>query len=170
MGLRITRSSLLLLAGLLAVFLNGIMEGYVAVFAITLVVSAAFTLIYIFLHFDEKVNEKVLMELLADGFAGVVLFTYPGSSNDFLFIVFGFWIFFMGTLFLSSGLLDEGHKPFFWLYVLLGIVNIIFGFAVMNFDLETGKTNVALYLIGFAMIVYAGISLFLLVKRKRDVY
>ena len=170
MGLRITRSSFLLLAGLLAVILNGIMEGYVAVFAITLVVASALTLIWLFLHFDEKVNEKVLMELLADGFGGLVLFTYPNTGNDFLFIVFGFWIFFMGALNVVAGLMDESHKPFFWLYVLMGIISIVFGFVVMNFDLETGKGNVAQYLIGFALIIYAGSSLYLLVKRKQDVY
>ena len=170
MGLRIVRSFLLLLAGLLAVVLNNIMEGYSAVLAISLVVSAAFTLIYLFLHFDEKVNEIVLMEMLADGFAGLALFTYPNSSNDFLFIVFGFWVFFMGTLYLVAGLMDEGNKPFFWLYVLLGIISIVFGFVVMNFDMNTGEINTALYIVGFALIIYAGISLYLLFKRKREIY
>gem|GEM_PF-6271431 len=111
MGLRILRSFLLLLAGVLAVALNRIMTGYAVVFGIILVVSAALTLIYVFLHFDENINQKVVLEMLADGFAGLVLFTYPNFEQHFLFIVFGFWIFIMGGLYLVAALMEEKTNP-----------------------------------------------------------
>ena len=59
LGYRKTRSFLLLFAGLLALGLSHIMDGYAAVFGISLVVSAALTLVYIFIHFDETINQKI---------------------------------------------------------------------------------------------------------------
>ncbi len=170
MGLRITRSFLLLIAGLLAVALNQIMTGYAVIFGITLVVSAAFTLIYVFLHFDENINQKVIMEMLTDGFGGLIFFTYPSTDQNFIFIVFGFWVFFMGTLYLVSGLMEEQNKPFLWAYVLTGIISIVSGFVVINFDLEGQSMNTVLYLLGFVLIIYSATGLFLLFKRKREIY
>ncbi len=168
MGLRIVRSFILLIAGLLAVVLNQVMTGYAVVFGIALVGSAAFTLIYIFLHFDENINQKVVVEMLADGFAGLVLFTYPNSDQDFLLVVFGFWIFFMGALYLVAGLMDDENKPFLWSYTLMGIICMVFGFVAMNFVQEFMDT--AIYMMGFALIIYSGLNLYLLFKRKRGIY
>lgn len=170
MGLRILRSFLLLLAGVLAVALNRIMTGYAVVFGIILVVSAALTLIYVFLHFDENINQKVVLEMLADGFAGLVLFTYPNFEQHFLFIVFGFWIFIMGGLYLVAALMEEKNKPFLWEYALSGIISIVTGFVVVNFDLKSAGTNTAVYFMGFIMIIYSAAGLYLLFKRKQDVY
>ncbi|NOX84622.1 MAG: hypothetical protein GXO86_01450 [Chlorobi bacterium] len=170
MGLRIVRSFLLLLAGLLAVALNQVMTGYAVVFGITLVVSAAFTLVYVFLHFDENINQKVIMEMLTDGFGGLILFTSPNTDQNFVLVVFGFWVFFMGILYLVAGLMEEQNKPFLWAYTLLGIITIVSGFVIINFDLEGETMNTVLYLMGFILIIYSVISLYLLFKRKREIY
>ena len=87
---RKARSIILLFAGLLAIGLSHTMDGYAVVLGISLVTSSALTLVYVFLHFDENINPKIVMEMIADGFSGVVIFTYPTSNQDFLLIVFSF--------------------------------------------------------------------------------
>ena len=128
LGYRKARSFILLFAGLLALGLSHTIDGYAVVFGMSLVVSAAMTLVYIFLHFDETINQKIVIEMIADAFAGLVIFTYPYSDQNFLLIVFAFWIVLMGSLLLTSGLMEERNKDFMWFYALVGIVMIMLGF------------------------------------------
>ena len=165
---RKARSFILLIAGLLAIGLSHTMDGYAVVFGISLLVSSALTLLYIFLHFDENINPKVVMEMIADGFSGLVLFTYPESNENFLLIVFSFWILIMGMFYLTSGLMDESNKDYLWSYVLVGIMLMVLGFVVLNYD-ETYKSSV-LYVVGFTLLIYSGMNLYLLYKRKTEVY
>lgn len=165
---RKSRAFILLFAGLLALGLSHTIDGYSVVFGISLLVSSALTLVYVFLHFDENINPKIVMEMIADGFAGLVIFTYPESNQDFLLIVFAFWALIMGMLLLTSGLLEEKNKDFLWSYTLEGIVMMVLGFVVMHYD-AAYKSSV-LYVVGFTLLIYSGMNLYLLFKRKVDIY
>ena len=168
MSLRKARSFILLFAGLLAIGLSHTMDGFAVVLGVSLLTSSALTLVYVFLHFDENINPKVVMEMIADGFSGLVIFTYPISNPDFLLIVFSFWIVIMGMLYLTSGLMDERNKDMLWSYALTGIVLMVLGFVVLHYD-AAFKSSV-LYVVGFTLMIYSGMNLYVLYKRKREIY
>ena len=71
MSLRKARSFILLFAGLLAIGLSHTMDGYSAVFGMSLVTVAGLTLLNIFLKFDQKFSSKIPMEMIADAFDDV---------------------------------------------------------------------------------------------------
>jgi uncharacterized membrane protein HdeD (DUF308 family) len=166
--LRAIRFIILLLSGLAAIFLNQIVDGFSGLFGIALTISAALTVIYLFLQFDKPINEKVVMELIADGFSGIVIFTYPQSDDRFFLVVFSFWIVWMGILCLASGLLDKKHEKLMWLYTLLGIMFVVFGFIIMNYTDE--MFNSAIYLVGFIMNIYSLFGLYTILLRKSELY
>ncbi len=56
--LRAIRFIILLLSGLAAIFLNQKVDGFSGLFGIALTISAALTVIYLFLQFDKPINEK----------------------------------------------------------------------------------------------------------------
>jgi len=168
LGYRKGRSFILLFAGLLALGLSHTMDGYAVIFAISLIVSSALTLVYVFLHFDEKINQKIVMEMIADGFTGLVIFTYPTSDSNFFLIVFSYWVLIMGMLLLTSGLMDEENKNYLWFYTLTGIVLMVLGFVVMHYD--AAYMNSVLYVAGFSLLIYTGVNLYLLYNRKKEVY
>ena len=166
--LRNLRLFVLLAAGILAVTLNNTIEGFSVVFGLALIVSSALTVIFIFLNFDKDINQKIVMEMIMDGFSGLVLFTYPESGQNFFLIIFAFWIAVMGIFLLTSGLMDEDHKPFLWLYTLTGIIMLVLGFVIMNYN-EAYMSSI-MYLVGFTMIIYTGTELYLTFKRHREIY
>lgn len=166
--LRSIRFLILLLAGLAAIFLNQRVDGFSVLFGIALTISAALTVIFLFLQFDKPINEKVVMELIADGFSGIVLFTYPQSDERFFLIVFSFWIVWMGILCLASGLLDKKHEKLMWLYTLLGIMFIVFGFIIMNYTSE--MLGSIIYLVGFILSIYSIFGLYAIFFRKSELY
>jgi uncharacterized membrane protein HdeD (DUF308 family) len=167
MTLRIARSIIILLSGIAAVAFNQIMTGYSALFGITLSVSALLTVAYLFIHLDEEFNPKMIMELIADGFAGIVIFTYPQSNEAFFMVVFSFWIVFMGALYLSSGLSNLQNKDKMPPYLLTGIILVVLGFVIINYVSES--INSVNYLIGFAMIIYSAVNIYLYFSKKREV-
>ena len=164
LSLRIIRFVILLLAGLAAIFLNQKMNGFSALFAISLSISAALTVIFLFFYFDKQINDKVIMELISDGFAGIVLFTYPQSDERFFLIVFSFWIAWMGILYLTSGLLDKKNEKMMWLYTLIGIMLIILGFVILNYSTE--MLSSVIYLVGFTLIIYSSLGFYSNLLRK----
>lgn len=166
--LRKTRLFILLLAGIVAIVLNNTMEGYSVVFGLSLIVSSAVTVVFVFLNFDRNIHQKIVMEMIMDGFSGLVIFTYPQSDQRFFLIVFAFWIAVMGILLLTSGLMDEKHKSFLWLYALTGIICLVLGFAAMHYDAE--YMNSVLYLVGFTLLIYTITELYLVFKRNMEIY
>ncbi len=168
LGFRKTRAIVLLLAGLLALGLSHTMDGYAVVLGISLVVSSAFTLVYIFLHFDERINPKLVIEMITDGFSGLVIFTYPFSDERFLLIVFAFWIVIMGAMILTSGLMEEKNEDVMWLYTLLSIMLIVLGFVIMHYNAEAMGS--VLYVVGFTLLIYSGLNLYTLIGKKREIY
>ena len=166
MSLRIARSAVLLFSGIAAIAFNQMMTGYSALFGITLSVSALLTVTWLFIHLDKEFNPKVIMELIADGFAGIVIFTYPHSGELFFTIVFSFWIVFMGALYLSSGMANLKEKDSLPLYLLTGIILIVLGFIIINFKSESMSS--VYYLIGFAMIIYASANIYLYLGKKTE--
>lgn len=168
LGYRKARSFTLLIAGLLALALNHTLDGYSVVFAIAVLLSSAFTLIYVFLHFDENINQKIVMEMMFDGFSGLVIFTYPASNENFFLIVFSFWIVFIGILYITSGLMEEKNKDYLWSYSLVGIMTVMLGFVILNYD--KAYLNSVLYLVGFSLLLYSGMNLYVYFKQKTDIY
>lgn len=162
------RSFVILIAGLLAIALNHTMDGFSVVFGISLVVASAFTLIFVFFHFDEDINQKIVVEMIMDGFAGIVLFTYPNSNQDFLLVDFSFWILVMGALTLTSGLMEKSTQNYMWFYTLVSIMIMALGFVVMHYRSEL--IDSVLYVIGFSLLIYSSMNIYLLYKRKKDVY
>ena len=106
--------------------------------------------------------------MIADGFSGLVLFTYPESNENFLLIVFSFWILIMGMLYLTSGLMEEKNKDYLWSYTLVGIMLMVLGFVIMHYNVAY-KSSV-LYVVGFTLLIYSGMNLILMIKRKTEVY
>ncbi len=170
MGLqyRKARSFVILLSGLAAIFLNNTLDGYSAMFGITLVIASLISILHVFVYFDKPMNEKFLMELLLDGFAGVIIFTYSNSDESFFLTVFAFWAFVNGLFYLTSGLIDKENKSFLPFYTLVGIIMMSLGFMPLHFNNES--LGSVIYLIGFAMIIYSSANLYLMFKRKQDVY
>ncbi len=165
MTLRVARSAVLLLTGLATIILNQIMTGYPALFGIALTVGALLTVSWLFIHFNEPFDPFLIMELVADGFAGIVIFTYPHSGELFFMIVFSFWIVFMGILFLGSGVIRQQKKDKLAVYLISGIMLVVLGFVTINYTSENmGSVN---YLIGFATVVYSVINIYLLMSKKR---
>ena len=168
LNLRSIRFLILLLTGLAAIFLNLKVDGFLFLFGMALSISAGLSVLYLFLQFDKPINEKVVMEIIADGFSGIVLFTYPQSDDRFFLIVFSFWIAWMGMLCLASGLLDKKHEKLMWLYTLLGIMFIVFGFVIINYNSEMLTSSI--YLVGFILSIYSIFGLHAIFFRKSELY
>ena len=126
------------------------------------------TLLFVFTHFDETINQKIFVEMILDAFTGLVIFTYPDSDQDFLLIAFAFWIVVMGAMLATSGLMEEKNRELMWFYALAGIVLIVLGFVVLNYQADYRDS--VLYLLGFALLIYSGTNLYLMFKQKREVY
>lgn len=170
MGLhyRKARSLIILLSGLAAIILNNTVEGYSAMFGVTMVVASLISILHVFIYFDKPMNEKFLMELLLDGFSGVIIFTYNDSNESFFLTVFAFWAFVNGLFYLTSGLIDKENKSYLPFYTLVGIIMMSLGFMPLHFNVES--LGSVIYLIGFALIIYSSANLYLMFKRKQDVY
>ncbi len=161
----IIRSLLLVIIAFGSLLLSLTINEFGFFFGVALLIGGALTAIYLFIHFDETLNEKVIMEALIDVFAGLVLLTFPEISQRFVLVDFAFWIAMMGILYLSGGFFNHKKSNYFWLYVLSGLALIIFGFIVMNYNPETlGSVN---YLMSFAVILYGIVGIYLAVARKK---
>ena len=159
----VIRSSLLVIIAFASLLLSMTINEFGFFFGVALLIGGALTAIYLFIHFDETLNEKVIMEALIDVFAGLVILTFPEISQRFVLVDFAFWIAMMGILYLSGGFFNHKKSNYFWLYVLSGLALIIFGFIVMNYNPETlGSVN---YLMSFAIILYGIVGIYLAIAR-----
>lgn len=167
-GYRYGRVAVIFLLGVLMAGMKGSTEGFSIFFGAGLLITAFLTLIYLFINFDKKVNEKLIMEMIMEAFAGLVIFTYPMSDNAFFVIVFSFWVTIMGVFLLTAGLYDKKNKDYQWFYILLGIVMILFGFTILHVTKE--NSGITGYLISFILLIYALAGGYLIKKRKEDIY
>ncbi len=167
-GYRISRAALMLIPALLLFLTKISLPGISIVFGVVILLGAFSTMLYLFFHFDKNINSKILMEGLADAFFGLVLFTYPHPDNAFFLIIFSSWIFIMGVLLLVSGLVTMENSDFFWFYILAGITYIAMGFVIMNYNPGLQASIPAL--IGIILTLLSGTYLYLLIRRKKDVY
>jgi uncharacterized membrane protein HdeD (DUF308 family) len=167
-GYRISRAVLLLIPAVLLLFTHITLAGTSIVFGVAILLGAFSTMLYLFFHFDKTINSKILMEGLTDAFFGLVLFTYPNPTGRFFLIVFSAWIFFMGVLILVSGLIQMEESNLFWLYILSGITFVAIGFVILNYN-PAMKAAVPV-LLAIVLLLYSGTHLFLLLKRKKEVY
>jgi uncharacterized membrane protein HdeD (DUF308 family) len=168
LGYRYGRIIVLVILSILAGGLRGDITGFSMYFGAGLLVAAFLSLIYLFVNFDKSLDEKLLMEMILDGFSGLIIFTYPHSDNTFFIVVFSFWIALMGIFMLSAGLFSEKNKEDLWFYVLLGLVMIVSGFSIMHVTEESqGVTG---YFISFITFIYACAACRLLWKKKSDIY
>ncbi len=134
-------------------------------FGVALLVGAALTSINLFLNFDHQINEKIIMESIADAFAGLVILTYPEVSQRFVLTDFSFWIAIMGMLYLNAGFFNHQGAKYFWLYVLSGIALLVFGFVIINYTSEAFGS--VLYLMSFSVAIYSLVNFYLNFSRKK---
>ncbi|MDP2723156.1 MAG: DUF308 domain-containing protein [Bacteroidales bacterium] len=161
----IIRSSLLVIIAFASLLFSLTINEFGFFFGVTLLIGGALTAIYLFIHFDETLNEKVIMEALMDVFAGLAILTFPEISQRFVLVDFAFWMAMMGILYLSGGFFNHKKSKYFWLYVLSGLALIIFGFIIINYSSETlGSVN---YLMSFAIILYGIVGIYLAIARKK---
>jgi len=167
-GLRVLRSVLFLIPAIIALTTDISLSGLSIVFGAVSLSAAFVTLIHLFIHFDQKINEKLIMEFVADIFFGIVLFTYPLPSGAFFLIIFSGWLFVMGILLLSSGLISLRKESLFGLYMLAGISYMTMAFVIMNYNPDL--LAMISYVLGIVLLTYSVINIFLLSKRKTELY
>jgi len=165
---RYIRSLLFLIPAVLALTTDIALEGLSIAFAVTSLSGAFASMVYVFIHFDEKINVKIIMEGLSDAFFGIVLVTYPLPSGQFFLVIFSAWLFVMGLFMLSGGFSMKGNESFFWFYLLVGISYIAMGFVVMNYN--PSMLEMIPYVLGIILLTYSVINVYLLAKRKVDIY
>ena len=168
LGLRYTRSLLFLLPAVLALTTDTSLEGLSIAFGVAALTGAFATMIYLFLHFDEKLNDKIIMELLADAFFGLILFTYPVPDGRFFLLVFSAWIFVMGLLFVTRGLDKTGIESFYWFYLLTGITYIAIAFVITNYNPDL--MPMVPFVLGIVLAIYSVVNIYLMIKRRTDIY
>lgn len=161
-GYRIARSVILALYGIIAIALSLSVIEFGMYFGVILMISAALTAIYLFIHFSGKIDQKVIIEGIADGFAGLVVFTFPEPNVRFFMIDFSFWIAIMGALYFVRGIYNSKKSNYMWLYLLSGIIMIVIGFIIMNYS--TDYIGSVSYLIGLILTYYAILNAFSLNK------
>lgn len=158
-GYRITRSALLALYGIITIALSLSIKEFGIYFGVILMISTAISSVFLFLHFDKKIDKNIVLELAMDGFAGLIIFTYPEPTDRFFMLDFSFWIAVMGMLYLVKGLFNKSIIKYMWLYVLSGIMLLVLGFIILNYSTEyLGSVG---YLIGFALTYYALLNIYL---------
>ena len=165
-GYRLSRLILLLLLGIATLALSLSIEIFGVFYGIFLLIGAALTSVYLFLHFDQNIDEKIIIELAIDGFAGLIIFTYPEPNERFIMLDFSFWIAIMGILHVVSGLFNKKNSKLIWLYILSGIIMVVLGFIILNYNTEyIGSIG---YLIGFVLTYYGGLGIYLLTKSRKN--
>ncbi len=102
--------------------------------------------------------------LLLEGILGVVvglaIFAWPGLSALTLAYLVGYWAIITGVLAIVTAFRVRAHVPGEWLYILYGVVSVIFGFIVL-FAPATGLVYIVLmiaiygFVIGATMIALA---------------
>lgn len=161
----IIRALLLLIVAAAGLFLELTINEFGFFFGISLLLGAALTAISLFLSFDKQINEKNLMEPIMDGFAGLVILTYPEVSSLFVLSDFSFWIAMMGILYLNSGFFNHQSTKFFWLYILTSLTLIVFGFVIINYTSEFLSSII--YLMSFAVVIYSLVVIYLSLSRSK---
>lgn len=161
----IIRALLLLIVAAAGLFLELTINEFGFFFGISLLLGAALTAMSLFLSFDKQINEKNLMEPIMDGFAGLVILTYPEVSSRFVLSDFSFWIAMMGILYLNSGFFNHQSSKFFWLYILTGLALIVFGFVIINYATEF-LSSIS-YLMSFAAVIYSLVVIYLSLARSK---
>ena len=162
-GYRIARSVLFALMAFATLALTLSVKEFGIYFGIALMIGAATTILYLFIHFNESVDQKIIIELAADIFAGIIVFTYPVPDDRFFMLDFSFWIAIMGMIHLATGIFDKSKSKFFWLFILSGIIMMVFGFLIVNYS--TDYLGSVAYLIGMVLLYYSGLNLYL-IKNK----
>jgi len=164
LGYLYTKYSFLALLAIATIALKLPIQEFGIYFGILLLVGVALTTIYLFIHFDENINQKLIIELGVDAFTGLVIFTAPEPSIRFFMLDFSFWIAVMGMLHFTSGLFDHKASKSFWVYIISGIMLIIFGFIILNYSQD--YLGSVIYLIGIVLAYFSFLNIYLLRKIK----
>jgi uncharacterized membrane protein HdeD (DUF308 family) len=102
----------------------------------------------------------LLLEGILGVAVGVAIFVWPGLSILSLAYLVGYWAIITGVLAIGTAFRLRSHLPGEWLYMLFGIVSVIFGIFVL-FAPATGLVYIVLmisiygFVIGFTMIALA---------------
>lgn len=168
LGYRYTKYLLLTILALISMIMSLSIQEFGIYFGILLLVSVSLSTVYLFIHFDENIDEKIILEMATDGFAGLIIFTYPQPDARFFMLDFSFWIAIMGMLHFVTGLFDKKNSKSFWLYILSGIMMIVLGFIILNYSTEYLGSIV--YLIGFVLMYYAILNIYLLRSNTKIIH
>ncbi len=164
LGYRYAKYALLTILAVATLVFSLSIQEFGIYFGILLLIGTALSAVYLFIHFDETINEKVILEMAIDGFAGLIIFTYPQPNARFFMLDFSFWIAIMGMLHFVAGIFDNKDSKLFWLYILSGIMMIVFGFIILNYSTEYLGSIV--YLIGIVLAYYALLNIYLTRKNN----
>jgi uncharacterized membrane protein HdeD (DUF308 family) len=102
----------------------------------------------------------LLLEGILSLAVGVAIFAWPGLSILSLAYLVGYWAIITGVLAIGTAFRLRAHVPGEWLYMLFGIVSVIFGCFVL-FAPATGLVYIVLmisiygFVVGFTMIALA---------------
>lgn len=161
-GLRLTRSVILALYGIATMVLALSIKEFGIYFGVLLMLSAILTTVYLFIHFNEKIDEKIIIELITDAFAGLIIFTYPEPTDRFFMLDFSFWIAIMGMIYTTTGIFNKNISSYIWLYILSGLMMIALGFIILNYSTDyLGSVG---YLIGIVLTYYSALNIYLAFK------
>ncbi len=161
-GYRLTRSVFLAAIAILTIILQLTIIEFGIYFGILLLMGAISTIIYLFIYFDEHIDQLLIIELAVDIFTGLIIFTYPEPDDRFFMLDFSFWLAIMGIINLTIGIFDKSRSSYFWLFVLSGITYVVFGFIILNYNTEHISSITTL--IGLILFSYSLLNFYLIKK------
>lgn len=107
----------------------------------------------------------LLLEGLLGLVVGIAIFAWPGLSIVSLAYLVGYWAILSGAFALATALRLRAHVPGEWLYVLFGIVSIVFG-AFVLFAPATGLVYIVLLISIYGFVT--GVTMIALAVRTRQ--
>jgi uncharacterized membrane protein HdeD (DUF308 family) len=107
----------------------------------------------------------LLLEGILGVAVGLVIFVWPGISIISLAYLVGYWAIITGVLALVTAFRVRTHVPGEWLYVLFGVVSVVFGFFVLLAP-ATGLVYIVLMIAIYGFVV--GATMIALAFRARS--
>jgi uncharacterized membrane protein HdeD (DUF308 family) len=107
----------------------------------------------------------LLLEGILGIAAGLVIFLWPGLSLVSLALLVGYWAIVSGVFAIAGALRIRTHVPGEWLYLLFGVVSVVFGLVVL-FSPAAGLVYIVfmISIYGFVM----GVTMIALAFRARS--
>jgi uncharacterized membrane protein HdeD (DUF308 family) len=107
----------------------------------------------------------LLLEGLLGVVVGLVIFALPGLSVISLAYLVGYWAIITGVLAIITAFRLRAHVPGEWLYILFGVVSVVFGFFVL-LEPVIGLTYIVLMIAIYGFVI--GVTMIALAFRARS--